>query len=79
MTGQGGSHALTVRLDADLHERLRAASFKQRVPMSDLIRDALDKALPHVEVGCDVCGARPFKVWMPGGFRFCDEHQGGTR
>lgn len=35
------SHALTVRLDDELAERLRAAAFQHRCHASDIIRTAL--------------------------------------
>lgn len=48
--------ALTLRLPREVHERLRRQSFTLRRPISDLIREAIDRGHFHaVGVWCDDC------------------------
>jgi metal-responsive CopG/Arc/MetJ family transcriptional regulator len=38
---------ITVDLDEGLFERLRRAAFDRREPMSEIVREALEKVLPQ--------------------------------
>ena len=49
---------LTLRLDDSVHERLRREAFEQRIPMSDLIREAIRE---HI-IGWDRDDSGPWKV-----------------
>jgi predicted transcriptional regulator len=39
------TQAMTIRLPAELHERLRRAAFETRVPMSQIVITAIKKEL----------------------------------
>jgi predicted DNA-binding protein len=42
-------HALTVRLEPDMYERLRLAAFERRVPQAVIIREGLEARLAAIE------------------------------
>lgn len=68
------THAMTLRLSAEMHESVRREAFERRVPMSTIIQDAIDHRTVSGVIGCDVCGKPHTHISTPGGFRFCDEH-----
>lgn len=69
------SHALTLRLDERLYEPVRREAFDRRIPISEVIREAIDKHIAAGSTnGCDVCGKPSTHVTTPGGLRGCSEH-----
>lgn len=42
-------HAMTLRLEAPLFERLRSAAFQRNVSRSDLVRESLEAHLAEIE------------------------------
>lgn len=44
-------HAMTLRLDGELYERLRTAAFKRRVSRAAIIREGLEARLADLEAG----------------------------
>lgn len=68
-------HALTVRIDVTLYEPLRREAFERRIPISEVIREAVDAHLAAQRAnGCDLCGKPSTHVTTPGGFRGCADH-----
>ena len=67
--------AMTLRLPEEVHESLRREAFDRRVPMSEIILDAIEHRRINGSLGCDVCGnPKVVHVSTPGGFRFCADH-----
>lgn len=65
--------ALTVRLDAATHDKLRERAFALRVPMADIIRTALVNELTPT---CAVCSPEDGSTWWECGR--CRTEQGRT-
>lgn len=68
-------HALTLRMSVTQYEPLRMEAFARRVPISEVIREAVEEHLAsRRSSGCDVCGKPSTHVTTPGGLRGCDDH-----
>lgn len=74
--------AMTMRFENGVYEALRQEAFDARVPISDIIRTAVNVHLNEVFKArnpsrfCDWRGCElvPVGITTPGGFHFCDEH-----
>lgn len=72
--------ALTLRLDDAMYEALRTEAFERRMPITEIVRDAIEHRRVNGPLGCDVCGnPKVVHVSTPGGFRFCAEHHHPVR
>lgn len=74
--------AMTMRFEDGVYEALRKEAFEARVPMSEIIRTAVNAHLNpvwkmrHPASACDArdCLAVPVGITTPGGFHFCEAH-----